>query len=325
MPHVLLNRLFFHLIGGCILIFAMVLLGGATRLTQSGLSIVEWEPILGIIPPLSALDWQTLFQKYQQSPEFQFVNYTMTLEQFKPIFWMEYAHRVLGRVIGLWFLLPMLWWWRQLDSGWRQRFVLINLWVLAQGTIGWLMVKSGLSKDPHVSHYRLALHLITAMGLYAYILWQALPLRFTPFPPQLWWLGIAGLAVLTITWGAFVAGLKAGLIYNSFPDMNGAWIPEEAWFLQPWWMNFLANPVMVQFVHRVLALSTAAAICLVGIWLWSHKVSLKKWWLVILMAVTQVSLGVATLLSMVPITLGVLHQGGALAMVTAFIIYARVR
>lgn len=312
------------------LVFAMVVLGGVTRLTESGLSITEWKPVTGWIPPLSEAEWQEEFEKYRASPEYQQINRGMALDDFKTIFAYEYAHRLLGRVIGLAFLVPFLVFLarRQVDRAlaWR----LGGLFVLGglQGALGWFMVQSGLVDRPSVSQYRLAAHLMLAFVIYGAILWIALGLVREPVYGAAetdidrlrratgWLLGLVGLTVLA---GAFVAGLNAGLIHNTFPLMGGRLVPADWGQLAPWWRNLFENDVAVQFNHRVVAVATVAAALVV--WAWSFRFSLsvrsrRHMNALALMALAQAALGIATLLAHVPVWLGALHQAGALLLIT---------
>ncbi|RLA05050.1 MAG: heme A synthase, partial [Gammaproteobacteria bacterium] len=237
------------------LIFAMVILGGVTRLTGSGLSMVNWHPIHGSIPPLNSEQWQQEFGNYQQSPEFQKINRDMNVDEFKSIFWFEYSHRMLGRLIGLVFLLPFLyfWWRKKIPQGLTPRlFIMFGLGGL-QGLLGWYMVKSGLVSNPHVSQYRLTAHLLSAILIYGFILWTILDLnqsrRYQALKDSTvknWRnisLALTSLVLLTVVSGGFVAGLKAGLIFNSFPLMGGQWIPEGIAALSPWYLNLFENMV----------------------------------------------------------------------------------
>ncbi len=312
----------------CALIFAMVVLGGITRLTGSGLSMVEWDPIFGVVPPLSEAAWQEVFDKYKASPEYRKVNVGMDLAGFKRIFLVEYAHRVLGRVIGLVFLIPFLgfWWRRRLPPRFAPKLALMFVLGALQGLLGWYMVKSGLVDDPHVSQYRLAAHFMFAVALYAYILWVALglwPGRPQTGGPVGFRLGVVGTLILvltTMTAGAFVAGLKAGHAYNTFPLMDGRLIPSGLLALQPWWRNLFENILTVQFEHRALALLTLLALLA----LWARRWGLEcgaRWILNVLAAagVLQVALGIATLLLVVPVPLASAHQAGALVVLTLLV------
>ncbi|MCH7711249.1 MAG: COX15/CtaA family protein [Proteobacteria bacterium] len=309
------------------MIFAMVVIGGVTRLTQSGLSMVEWKPLLGIVPPLGDGEWRELFREYQRYPEYRALNSAMTLDDFKLIFWFEYTHRMWGRLIGLVFLVPFLTFLARGRIGGRLGLHLAVIFALGalQGLLGWYMVKSGLVKDPTVSQYRLAAHLAAAFAIYAYILWIALGLlagrarrsgvrglkRLAVF--------VIALVSLTVMSGAFVAGIDAGLGYNTFPLMGGQWVPDEIFLLDPPIANFFENAATVQFNHRVLGILTLAAIIL--LWLVSRRFELPgrarlALGLTLAMAVLQPALGIATLLLVVPVSLAAAHQAGALALFT---------
>jgi cytochrome c oxidase assembly protein subunit 15 len=311
------------------LVFAMVLLGGATRLTHSGLSIVEWQPVSGVIPPLDAADWQSEFGRYQQFPEYRQRNSDMTLDEFKRIFWVEYAHRLLGRFIGAVLVLPFLYflWAGALDRALVPRLAIIVLLFGAQGALGWFMVESGLVNDPAVSHYRLTAHLGLAVILYGAILWTAFDLlveqhrRSTAGAPRRASQMLVGLVFLQILAGGLVAGLHAGLIYNSWPLMDGSLAPLHLFDARPWWRNPLENIAMVQFDHRMLAylaLLCAAAVCWRVFALPMIDSKVRRAVLVLLAAIAvQVGLGIATLLLVVPVPLAVVHQAGALVVFTA--------
>ena len=241
------------------LIVAMVVVGGATRLTESGLSITEWQPIHGVIPPLSAAEWQEEFAKYQQIPEYQLINRGMTLAEFKGIFWWEWAHRFLGRFIGVAFLLPLIWFWATGRIGRSLAPQLAGIFVLGglQGAVGWWMVASGLVERTDVSQYRLAVHLTLAFGILALIVWVARGLAPRPtmgqaVPGRGLARAIVALIFLQVFLGGIVAGLDAGLISATWPTMNGQWIPDGLWVVEPWWRNIFENPVTVQFDHRLV-------------------------------------------------------------------------
>jgi len=312
----------------CAMIFAMVILGGVTRLTGSGLSMVEWDPIFGVVPPLDQQAWEEVFAKYQQSPEYRKINIGMDLDGFKSIYWFEFSHRILGRSIGAVFLIPFLYFMfrRKLAASLVPRlgfaFVLGGL----QGLLGWYMVKSGLIDNPHVSQYRLTAHLSLALLIYAYLLWILYDLLFRPRQPSVNPAGLKtaakfllGLAAVTIVSGGFVAGLKAGHAYNTFPKMGDQWLPPAGWMLQPGWRNLFENIATVQFDHRVLATLTFSSILL--FWLTalrlrptpSARVAIH---LLMLMAAIQVTLGISTLLLHVPVALAATHQAGALVLLT---------
>ncbi len=309
------------------MIFAMVILGGVTRLTGSGLSMVHWKPVSGVFPPLNSEQWKEEFGFYQESPEFQKINRDMGVDAFKSIFWLEYTHRMLGRAVGLVFLLPFLyfWWRNRIKPGLTPKLLVMFVLGGLQGLLGWYMVKSGLVDNPNVSQYRLTAHLLSAILIYGFILWVILDLRnqqsYLPFSnSQLrrWRIGSLGLATLlliTITSGGFVAGLKAGLIFNTFPLMDGRWVPEGLAALSPWYLNLFENSVTVQFDHRLLAITTAL---LLLIWYLKGRAmpqstAIRRSFKLIGMGVIiQVTLGVGTLLMQVPVWLGVMHQAGAL-------------
>ncbi len=310
----------------CGLVFAMVLLGGVTRLTGSGLSMVDWRPIMGTLPPLSADDWERAFELYRQSPEFRLVNPGMDVAGFKGIFWLEYLHRLLGRLIGLAFALPFLWfvWKGYIRKREWPKYALMFVLGGLQGVLGWYMVKSGLVDNPRVSQYRLAAHLVAAIAIYAYMLWVALSLlrrgRETTRHP---WFGrtlaLTALVSLTVISGAFVAGLDAGLVFNTFPKMGEYWIPPGAFALDPWWLNLFENIATVQFDHRVLAITTFLAI--VVYWWFARRTPMPRPLrrganALLHVAVLQVALGISTLLLMVPTVLGAAHQATALLLLT---------
>jgi len=313
----------------CLVLFALVMLGGATRLTGSGLSMVEWQPVTGVIPPTSEETWMREFNAYRQSPEYQKVNRGMSLDEFKVIYWFEFGHRLLARSLGLVFALPLAWfWWR----GWisrRLRWPLLGLLGLGalQGWMGWYMVQSGLVDIPRVSPYRLAAHLSLALIIFAImfrlalgLLWPAEPARRRP-PLRLWTRTVLILVALTVFVGAFVAGLRAGHIYNDFPLMAGRWIPEGILGLEPLWRNLFENPATVQFLHRLLGLSTLAVIALA--WyraIVGHQAAAgqrRVFHLLLAAGFAQVVLGIATLMLYVPVALGTLHQGGAVVVLAA--------
>lgn len=316
------------------LVAAMVLLGGATRLTHSGLSMVEWRPLMGVLPPLGAEAWGAVFAKYQAFPEYQKINRGMSLGEFKAIFWFEYAHRLLGRVIGLAFLLPFLWFlWRRRIAP-RHTLVFAGLFLLGglQGLIGWWMVKSGLVDRPDVNHYRLAVHLTLALTIFALLLWSALenwrhggadtvPRAAPAHLCRLAALALVLTFVQTIT-GALTAGLDAGLAYNSFPTMNGVWLPAELWALSPWWLNLVENTTTVQFIHRIGAALVVASV--LALWYAGRNGRIAGrarhlLRLTVAAVALQFALGVFTLIYVVPVPLGVMHQAGALLLLTALV------
>jgi len=308
----------------------MIIVGGATRLTHAGLSIVEWKPITGIIPPLNQAQWLIEFEKYQQFPEYKLINKGMSLSSFQFIYFMEYAHRLLGRLLGLWFMIPLVFFWMQkrLTFKIKQRAIIALLLGLAQGFMGWYMVKSGLAKDPSVSHYRLTVHLTLAIGLYALLFWTALQLIHIPprtsdktEPPIIGCLSLlsCGAITLTILYGGLVAGLKAGLIYNTFPLMEGQFIPAEWAFHQPIWINFLENAALVQWMHRWLALSTVGLVLYTAwktVTLSPNKHTHTTAYIFASISLLQATLGVLTLLFQVPVSLGTFHQGTAVLLLS---------
>ena len=333
----------------CATIFGMIILGGVTRLTGSGLSMVEWAPILGILPPLNQAEWQETFLLYQQFPEYQLKNFGMSLGEFKSIFWFEYGHRLLGRSIGLIFLLPFLFF---LFRGKIEKALtpkLITLFVLGglQGLMGWYMVKSGLVNDPHVSQYRLTAHLGLAVVIYAYMFWVALGLLYPKIngnanntvanhndknadPENLnqkigpLSLIITGIIIITILSGGFVAGTRAGFAFNTFPLMDGKLIPNGLFEHSPLWRNLFENIVTVQFNHRVLA--TLLFLVIPVFWFKTGKLagefkvqSLARTGSHLLLAALalQITLGISTLLLVVPVALAATHQAGAILLLTA--------
>ncbi len=300
----------------------MVVLGGATRLTESGLSIVQWKPFTGFIPPLSEADWRVLFEAYRDSPEFRRVNFWMSLADFKTIFWLEFLHRLWGRVLGILFLLPFLWFSFRGAISWPMGWRLGIVFVLGglQGALGWYMVKSGLVDVPSVSQYRLAAHLLLALLIYALLMWYGFRYRFperTAVRGRA--LGILLLCWISITicWGALVAGMDAGLAYNSFPLMDGRVVPDGIGRLSPWWLNGFENTAAVQFIHRVLGIGTVL-LTLYAAWaVRSDGPATRRAGAILAgMALVQMALGIATLLSHVEFTLAVAHQGGAVIVLT---------
>jgi cytochrome c oxidase assembly protein subunit 15 len=303
------------------LVFLMVVIGGITRLTESGLSITRWDPVTGAIPPLNAADWQAQFDLYKASPQYAEMGHGMTLADFKFIFFWEYVHRLLGRLIGLAFALPLLWfWWRRAipaGFGWKLGGILA-LGAL-QGAIGWWMVASGLVDRPEVSHIRLAIHLITALIIFASMIWVALDLKARARPPLLAIWALC-LLYLQFMFGAYMAGLDAGYAFNTWPKMGENWYPAGADWLQPALRNFADNPVTVQFVHRWLAFVVAGFAVALGIRCWARGLRLEAAALVGAVS-AQIMLGILTLLSGVQIDIAVSHQAMAVlllgAMVTA--------
>ena len=311
----------------CALVFAMVVLGGVTRLTGSGLSIVDWKPVTGVLPPLSDADWQKTFEMYQQSPEFQKTNSHMDVKAFKGIFWLEFLHRLLGRLIGIVFFVPFVLFAAKgyISKPEWPKYLLMFVLGGMQGVLGWYMVKSGLIDDPHVSQYRLTAHLVAAFLIYAYMLWVALSLLYPrKSKTRHSWFGksvaVTTLVSVTVISGGFVAGLKAGKIFNTFPMMGDYWIPPGVMALEPAWRNFFDNPATVQLDHRLLAISTffvVVAFCsgirTTGL---SQRTATALGLLMVALFL-QVSLGILTLLMSVPLVLAASHQAVAMLLFTA--------
>jgi len=310
------------LLACCALVFAMIVVGGVTRLTHSGLSITEWQPIVGTLPPLSDADWQAAFAKYQLTPEYKLVNHGMSLAEFKGIFWWEYAHRLLGRLIGAAFLIPFLWFALRgaIPKGYAGKLAAIFVLGGLQGALGWYMVQSGLVDDPRVSQFRLTAHLALAFAIFGAMFWVAMSLVERPVNhgargPRKLAFAVVALVFLMIVTGGFVAGIRAGFAYNTFPLMNGHLVPPEAMMLSPWWSNFFYNMATVQLDHRIVAYVLAIAVPIL-------------WWRVrrrpdatpreraaanflLGMVALQITLGILTLVNVVPLTLAALHQAGA--------------
>jgi len=311
-------------------VYLMVVVGGITRLTESGLSMVDWKPIMGIIPPIGEQAWMAEFNQYRKSPEYLLVNKGMSLDEFKNIFYWEYGHRVLGRVIGMIYLFPLIFFLFKgmVPKAWYGR--LFGLLVLGglQGLMGWYMVKSGLVDVPDVSQYRLTAHLGLALVIFAAMLWFALDfLRGDRVAQRASsaYVRSTGLVVIIvfimILSGGFVAGTKAGYIINTFPTMNGEWLPSGWLAISPAWRNLFENPVMIQFMHRSIAVSVVIAV------LSSFVLSLKQRFstlngLVVLIMVVQVCLGISALVLRVPLALGAAHQAGAVALLASALVAA---
>ena len=318
------------------LVLAMVVLGGVTRLNHAGLAMVDWRPLLGILPPFGDEAWQALFADYKRFPEYQSINRGMTLAEFKQIFWLEYAHRLLGRVVGIVFILPFVWFLirRAFDRRLAAKVLAIGVLGGLQGLLGWYMVQSGLVDRPDVSPYRLAAHLGLAVLIYGCLIWVAVGLlsgggveRIRPagrWRGALW--GATALLFLTILSGAFVAGNDAGLAYNTFPLMAGAIVPPDLFLIEPAWRNFFENVPLVQLDHRLLAILTALVVILI----WAAalrylgpmpaRAALHAAAAAVL---CQFGLGIATLLTFVPVPLGAAHQIGAMAVFTAVLVTLR--
>jgi len=317
------------LLTGCALIFIMVAIGGLTRLTHSGLSMVEWN-LFGSNPPSSQADWEILFDKYKQYPEYQLVNFNFSLEEFKTIFYWEYGHRMFGRLIGLVFIIPFFWFLirKKINKSLLPKLVILLCMGAFQGLLGWYMVKSGLKANPDVSHYRLAMHLTTAFLTFGYTFWVALGLiypkseRASNHVLKRGFQFLFPVVVLQIIWGAYIAGLNAGKVYNAWPKMGEKWIADGVTAMQPWYLNFVEGLAGVQFIHRYLAYLVVGLILFL---FWKAKKmqlsSSQKWGvnsLVIAVSV-QFVLGVVTLLYAVPVSLGLLHQLGAFVLLGSVI------
>lgn len=320
------------LVASAICVILTLIVGGVTRLTESGLSITQWQPVSGIIPPLSTTDWSAAFQRYLEIPEAQTVHRGITLAQFKTLFWWEWAHRLIARVAGLVIAVPffLLLAKRRIPHGLIPRLLALPVLVAAQGALGWYMVSSGLSERTDVSQYRLVAHLGLALVIYVIAAWTASSLHLnaqgarTPDPARRtrWRMafGLATLTFLTVLSGGFVAGLDAGHVYNTFPLMEGSVIPREYGQLEPAWRNWFENAAAVQFNHRVLAMVVLASVA----WAWARARrsvtgadERRAWNLVAITALVQVTVGIATLLLFVPIPIASLHQLGAVALLSA--------
>lgn len=301
------------------MVFAMMVIGAITRLTESGLSMVEWRPLIGALPPMNDIEWQRVFELYQQSPEFEKKNFWMELDEFKTIFFWEWFHRLWGRMIGLVFALPLLVFWIKdmIPQGYKPKFLFLLLLGAGQGFMGWYMVKSGLIDQPAVSHFRLAAHLSLAFIIYGFLLWYAFSLcvhtRYEVSRTFRIHLHTATLFLAsTIIWGAFTAGLDAGLLYNeSFPLMGGQIVPPDFWLYDNLFKNLLENHSSVQFFHRWLAIFTLLYI--ISIWIHStvKGYSFKALHLLVAMAFIQIGLGIATILTSVHTHIAASHQAGA--------------
>lgn len=320
------------LLTGCFLIFAMVVIGGITRLTGSGLSITEWKVVTGTLPPLSEEAWQKEFEAYKQIPQFKLINAHFELSDFKKIYFWEYFHRLIGRLIGLVFFVPFLWFWlkKKFPPGFMKKALILFALGGFQGFLGWFMVSSGLSENVYVSHYRLAIHLISAFAVFGVTFWFALGLGNQAEEKNdtkegkgklrrtVQW--FFALVILQIIYGAFVAGLKAGYGYPTWPKMGNEWFPSDIVALEPTWINFFEGHAGVQFIHRYIAY----AVALFAIWIWwrSRQLVLPPQVIntvksLLAIVLLQFALGVLTLLTGVDITIAILHQVGAFFLFTA--------
>ena len=306
-------------------VYIMIVVGGITRLTQSGLSMVEWEPIMGVIPPLGEAAWMDVFNKYRTSPEYLKINAGMSLDAFKSIFYWEYGHRVLGRVIGLIYFVPLMIFLLRgmVPKGWHAK--LFGLFVLGglQGLMGWYMVKSGLVDVPHVSQYRLTAHLGLAVVIFMCMVWFAMDFlrgQVAHRQASSAYLRSSLLAVLIIFLmmlsGGFVAGTKAGFIMNTFPTMNGEWIPSGWMAMTPAWRNLFENAVTIQFFHRCIAVLVLLVISFSFIIGSKQSFKTRTGWMFAIMLI-QVGLGISALVLKVPVILGAAHQAGAVALLAS--------
>jgi cytochrome c oxidase assembly protein subunit 15 len=312
------------------LVFLMVVVGGITRLTESGLSIVRWEPLSGTLPPIGEEAWAAEFAAYRQSPQYQLVNSGMSLDEFKNIYFWEYVHRLLGRIIGLAFAVPLAWfaWKRAIPSGYGWKLLALLALGGLQGAIGWWMVASGLVDRPDVSHIRLAVHLLMGLAIFGALLWVALDLlglareggaRPARIPTAAIWM--LSLLFLQFLFGAYVAGLDAGYAYSSWPKMGHRWFPADAPLLEPWFRNFADNPIVVQFVHRWLAFAVAAAAFVLArkAWRAGHRQAAGA---LVVAVIVQILLGIFTLLSGVEQWIAASHQGMAVLLLGAALVAA---
>lgn len=318
---------------GAFLIFVMVVIGGITRLTGSGLSMVDWNPVMGAIPPLSEAQWEETFEQYKQFPEYQEINYNMNLSEFKTIFFWEYLHRLIGRILGLVFIIPFGWFIikKKIDSKNIKRGIILFILGLSQGFLGWFMVMSGLVDVPEVSHYRLAAHLLLAFTIFGFCVWYARDLTPTIIPYEKtggelrWWLyALMTVLIIQIIYGAFVANMQAGHVYNTFPKMYQYWAPPELWVIEPLYLNFFENIVTIQWLHRVFG--TLLGVMVIGIWIRTlmlkTKSATKRWSLALFtILLVQYLIGVFTLVLHVPVWLGVLHQAMALIVFGVIVAY----
>jgi len=311
-----------------ILIIAMVVVGGATRLTHSGLSITEWQPIHGVIPPIGEAEWQEEFQKYQQIPEYKIENPDMTLSEFKGIFWWEWSHRILGRFIGFAVLLPLIFFWvtGRIERSLAPKLVTIFVLGGVQGAIGWWMVASGLIERTDVSQYRLAIHLTFACLILGYVLWVARGLSPMMAPARdairTAARAIVALVLVQIFLGGLVAGLDAGMGYNTWPLMDGHLVPAGLFVQSPFWRNFFENAMTVQFDHRVVAY-LVLLVTLFHAWQARGTAAAGSATILFVLVVLQAGIGITTLLMAVPLELGLLHQFGAVVVLSAAVIHLR--
>lgn len=313
-------------------VYIMIVVGGVTRLTRSGLSMVEWDPIMGIIPPIGEAAWLEVFEKYRKSPEYLKVNTGMSLDAFKGIFYWEYGHRVLGRVIGLIYFIPFAYFLikNKIPREWVGRLFLVLVLIGLQGLMGWYMVKSGLVDVPRVSQYRLTAHFGLALVIFSLMLWFAMDfLRGNSRANHASSAYLKSTAVVLIVVftmmlsGGFVAGTKAGYIINTFPLMNGQWLPDGMLGIDPVWLNAFENPITIQFIHRVMAVFVIFSVII------SFSIAFKQRFktmnsIVIFVMLVQVNLGIMALVMKVPVALGAAHQAGAVALLSAALYVAHI-
>ena len=307
------------------MVAAMVLVGGATRLTESGLSITEWRPVLGVLPPFGEAQWLAEFEKYKEIPQYRLANRGMSLDDFKVIYWWEWGHRLLGRLIGLAFAVPLLAFWLagRIDRALAPRLLGLLALGAAQGLLGWYMVMSGLVDRVSVSQYRLAAHLTLAVAIFVGLLWVALGIgrervRATVTGAGRMALALLGLVLVQIAAGGFVAGLRAGMGYNTWPLIDGALIPAGLGVMEPWWRNLFENALTVQFAHRTLAYGLVVAALVNVAMAWGRSSDLRASAILLAAAVLgQSAIGIATLISQVPIGLALAHQAGGLMVAAA--------
>ncbi len=312
------------------LVFVMIVVGGITRLTESGLSITRWDPVTGAVPPLNEADWQAAFDLYRDSPQYRQVNRGMSMDDFKFIYFWEYVHRLLGRVIGLAFALPLAWfaWKRAIPKGYRWKLAALLVLGGLQGVIGWWMVASGLVDQPEVSHVRLAVHLLMALAILGALLWVAMDLRTlarapVARPARIGLTGIWALSLLAVQmlFGAYVAGLEAGYAFNSWPLMSGEFFPAATPWMEPFLRNFVDNPIVVQFVHRWLAFVAGGAIGLLA-WRVFRGGYPRTAAFLAGAVIVQILLGIATIVTGVQLWIGVAHQAMAAVLLAALLVGA---
>ncbi len=297
-----------------IMVIFMVGIGGFTRLSKAGLSITEWKPVTGTLPPLSEQDWLQEKLKYEDTPEYKAFNYGISMKEFRAIYLIEYIHRLFARLTGLVFVLPFIYFMlrKKIYKKVLIRLSIVLLFGALQAFVGWYMVKSGLVSEPHVSHYRLALHLLLALVIFALLSYQFFDYQIRPKQTKLrvsyntryYVVIILVLVMIQIIFGAFVAGLNAGLIYNTFPLMDGRIVPKDLFFLQPTWLNIFENRATVQFIHRALALLILVLATILTI----KNASVKPVYIMLLSVITQITLGVVTLLLHIPMVIAIAHQ-----------------